>query len=544
MDVFTIKDLTYVYPTTNEMALENLSFTIDEGAFVLVGGASGSGKTTLLKLLKKEVAPFGEIKGEIIYRGTNLVEVDEERSAKEIGFVPQNPEAGIISDKVWHELAFGLENLGVPTKEIRRRVGEMASFFGMEAWFQSDTATLSGGQKQMLNLASVMVMRPKILLLDEPVAQLDPIASERFLEVVRKINRELGVSIVMTAHTFDPLFADATKVIILDKGRLIVEGKPTDIPEQVKSHPIQKALPLSIQTALALGEKAMPLSIAEGKKMLSQYFEREKPQAQKAKLEEKKKKSIHIKNVSFRYSKNTRDILKNLDVTVFENEILCLFGGNGSGKTTLLHCIAGLRKPYEGTCKIAYQTALLPQNPQTMFLHETVEKDLYSLLGQITIEKTDFEKKMNQLVEQFGVRHLLGHHPYDLSGGEQQKCALIKLLLSQTAKNVILLLDEPSKGLDYFAKDELIQMLLQLREQGIMCIITSHDVEFGAKIADRCGLLFDGEIISIGEPSEFFSQNYFYTTTAHRLSEHLFSQVITQEELLRRCEEVGANETD
>lgn len=215
MALLQIENLSFRYPKSERLALDSVTLNIHAGDFVVVCGESGCGKTTLLKLLKRELAPAGEKNGSISYNELLQEELDPRVSAHEIGYVLQNPDNQIVTDKVWHELAFGLENLGIPTQVIRRRVGEMASYFGIQDWFRRNTDELSGGQKQLLNLAAVMVMQPKILILDEPTSQLDPIAAADFIATLQKLNRELGLTILLVEHRLEEVFPIADKVLFM-----------------------------------------------------------------------------------------------------------------------------------------------------------------------------------------------------------------------------------------------------------------------------------------------------------------------------------------
>ncbi len=221
MEIFDIKDLSFRYPQADPYALENIRLKISSGDFVVVCGETGCGKSTLLKMLKSEMTPAGNVSGDIRYNGIRIADIGPGAAACEIGYVSQDPESQIVTDKVWHELAFGLENMGLPTPVIRRRTGEIAGFLGIEHWFRKETAHLSGGQKQLLNLASVMVMQPKVIILDEPTSQLDPIAASEFIGTLQKINRELGMTVVLVEHRLEDVFPVADKILLLEKGKEI-----------------------------------------------------------------------------------------------------------------------------------------------------------------------------------------------------------------------------------------------------------------------------------------------------------------------------------
>ncbi|MBQ7354002.1 MAG: ABC transporter ATP-binding protein, partial [Clostridia bacterium] len=220
MEILQIENLSFRYPKAEHNALTDVTLSINRGELVVVCGQSGCGKTTLLRLLKKELAPAGEQVGSVRYCGTPVGELEDRTSAAEIGFVMQDPESQIVTDRVWHELVFGAENLGIPSDVIRRRAGELASYFGIDGWFRRTTDTLSGGQKQLLNLASVTLLQPKVLILDEPTAQLDPIAAAEFMNTLQRLNRQLGLTVILSEHRLEEVFPSADKILLMDKGKV------------------------------------------------------------------------------------------------------------------------------------------------------------------------------------------------------------------------------------------------------------------------------------------------------------------------------------
>ncbi len=558
MELLQIENLTFRYPGAEADALRGITLTVRQGEFLVLCGESGCGKTTLLRLLKRELAPAGKRGGEIRYRGRSLEALDARTSAAQIGFVLQNPDEQIVTDKVWHELAFGLENLGLPTGVIRRRVGEMASYFGIQDWFRRETDALSGGQKQLLNLASVLVMQPKLLLLDEPTAQLDPIAASEFLQTLYKLNRELGLTILLVEHRLEEAFPLADRAVLLEAGRVLDCDAPRRLGRALQTrehtHPMCCALPSAMRIAHALGAvEQSPLTVREGRDFLEARFAasaQAQPQTQPEIPPEPDDAApaIELKNVWFRYEKELPDVLRGVTMAVRRGEFYCILGANGTGKTTALQVVAGLRRPYRGAVRIdgkplkAYgggalyrgKLALLPQNPQTLFLQDTVRADLDELLALRGVEKEAREAQVKAVAARVGVEPLLDRHPFDLSGGELQKCALAKLLLSAPE---ILLLDEPTKGLDAFAKQKLTALLRGLCDDGVTLLAVTHDVEFAAENADRCGLFFDGELLSDDRPQAFFAQNHFYTTAANRMARGLWPDAVTCAQVVARCRE-------
>jgi len=547
-----IKNLTFSYPETQTPVLNDINLNINEGEFIVLFGESGSGKTTLLKLLKNELAPHGEKTGTITYNGTKINELSERVSASEIGYVMQNPESQIVTDKVWHELSFGLENLGVKSSVIRRRVGEIANFFGIHTLFRSKTTDLSGGQKQLLNLASIMVMQPHILILDEPTSQLDPIAATNFINTLKMLNEELGLTIILVEHRLEEVLPLADRVILLEDGKLLLENKPELIGQTLMqfndNHHMFRALPTSIQVYHGLGNRNIsPLTIREGRLFLEQNYH-----SVTSDLSEGenlyKDPVIELKEVYFRYERDLPDVLANVDLTIFQGEIISILGGNGSGKTTLLNVMSGTSKAYRGKINInnksikkykdaelyRHNLAVLPQDPQTVFIKSTLRDDYREIMKVLDYSKEHMEKEINNVSVQLDIAHLLDAHPYDLSGGEQQKAALAKILL---LKPRILFLDEPTKGIDAFSKDVLQQIIKELQGNGLTIILVTHDIEFAASVSDRVGLFFDSDMISLDTPVRFFAENSFYTTAASRMSRHLFDYTITKDQIIETCEQ-------
>ena len=547
MELLQVKNLSFKYPNTEKNALENINFSVDKGSFVLLCGKSGCGKTTLLKMIKKGISPFGEKLGEIFYDDKNLDEIDEITSVSKIGLVGQNPDEQIVTDKVWHELAFGLENLGVKTEKIRLRVGEMASYFGIESWYHKNTCELSGGQKQLLNLASVMVTQPEILLFDEPTAQLDPIAASDFILTLKKLNRDFGTTILIAEHRLEDVFPVAEKVAVMDNGKILVYDNPRQVCEKTKNMPIALGFPTASRIWNGLDiDTPCPMTVREGRDFLSENFSHIAGSEIEFENIAENKVVLEAKNLWFRYEKSMPDVLKGLSLKLRSGEIYSILGGNGAGKTTALNVIAGFEKAYKGSVKIygkkisEYKKgslyhgtlSLLPQNPKNVFIKNTVKEDFVEILKSMGFPKEDYDKLIFEQAEVFEITQLLDKHPYDLSGGEQQRCAIAKLMLSSPK---ILLLDEPTKGMDAYAKNKLGDLLAKLKNMGKTILIVTHDVEFSAQISDMCGLIFDGEIISQGNPHEFFSQNNFYTTQASRISREIFKNAVLCEDVIKLC---------
>ena len=538
MALLQFDKLSFAYPNAAERALDRIELSLDEGEYIVLCGPSGCGKTTLLRQAKPELTPAGATEGETIYNGTPVRELDGFTAACEIGFVQQNPDSQIVTDFVWHELAFGLENMGLATSAIRRRVAEMAAFFGMEGWFRKKTTEISGGQKQLLNLASVMAMGPKLLILDEPTAMLDPLAARNLLETVKRINKELGVAVLLTEHRLEEVFPVADRVVLMDEGRILADGAPENIARSLSGAKdrsrIYFGLPAAARIGSGLGLPTTPLTVRDGrrelKKLLGAPEHERKAESRPGAREENKKRDAVLKaeELWFRYGENGADILRGLDIELYRGEILCLLGGNGAGKTTLMRLLSGSLKPWRGRVKLAggEKLCMLPQNALSLFTYDTVWREL--------LESADGDEgRAGAMLDKLELTRLRDRHPYDLSGGEVQRAAIGKLLLRNAG---VLLLDEPTKGLDAYAKRSLAGMLRELAAEGVSMLMVTHDVEFAASYVDRCALIFDGIVISSDEPHAFFSGNRFYTTDAALIAAEYFPGDITCEEVIASCQ--------
>lgn len=541
MEILRIEDLRFKYPLSEAYALCGVSLSVRQGEFVVICGESGCGKTTLLRLIKKELSPVGELSGEVYYHGV--------QNAADIGFVMQDPDEQIVTDKVWHELAFGLENLGADSETIRRRVAETASYFGISEWFDKRTDELSGGQKQILNLASVTVMRPKILILDEPTAQLDPIAASSFISTLQKLNSETGITVIIVEHRLEEVFPIADKAVIMENGRIAVCAPPRDAAKMLReadpTHRMLLGMPSAVRIYDGINASGVcPLTVREGKEMLETIYRGgdDKPIHT---TDVKGDAAIELRGVWFRYERDLPDVLKDVSLTVHEGELFFLLGGNGGGKSTLLNVISAIRKPYRGKVFIngkpakdyggaLYRECLaaVPQDARDAFVKSTVREDLMYMLYSSGKRNDEKEALINSVAEMTHTFHLLCKNPLDLSGGEVQKCALAKALMS---KPKILLLDEPTKGLDAFSKAELKALLFNLKQNGVTVLTVTHDTEFAAEVADRCALLFNGEVVSTDIPPVFFGENSFYTTAASRMSRALWKHAVTCDAVIKAC---------
>lgn len=578
-NIFDIDKFSFAYPDGNDEsgrtylpdALRDTELHVRQGEFVVILGKSGCGKTTLLRQLKPSVTPVGKKKGQIIFDGKDICSLDDRMAASQIGFVWQDVNAQLVTDKVWHELAFGLESLGYDNGYVRRRVAEMGSFFGLGDIFHRKVMELSGGQKQLVNLASVMAMSPKVLVLDEPTSQLDPIAANDFINSLVRINRELGTTIIMTEHRLEDVLPVCNRSVVMENGRIIYDGDVRGFAESVRTKRIDRGLylsmPASVQIYMGLEKnsgKQLPLTVPDAREWLVDYDRKfrenggapvvpeiqnrgadegvngSENQADNAAVDkgDKKRGAVNgqkdagcreehpvvcsLDEVSFRYERNTGDVLRQVSLDIYANEILMINGSNGCGKSTMLSLIANLYSPYSGKLHIAknLRTGMLPQNPELLFTRRSVRDEL--------IDAKD-RQQLAEIVRFCRLEELLDRHPYDLSGGEKQRLGLAKVLIADPD---ILLMDEPTKGLDNGFKMQLADMLRKLQKRGKTIVVVSHDIEFCAVAGDRVALLFDGEVAMVGDVRSYMSDNNFFTTAASRISRNILDGAVTVREVL------------
>ena len=485
MELYRVKSLTFTYPGQFAPALRDVSLTLCAGEFVTLCGLSGSGKSTLLRQLKTALAPNGVRSGAVLFAGRLLSDVS-------------------------------------PREQAER-------FFGMESWFHRETASLSGGQKQLLNLAAVLTLQPDVLILDEPTAQLDPIAAADFLAALARVNRELGTTVLLSEQRLEEALPLSDRAVVLDGGAVLAHGAPRAVGAQLRTagHELFRAMPAAMRVWAAVeNDLPCPVSVREGRDWLADFAASHplKSLPERPLPAPSEETVVTVSDAWFRYTPDAPDVLRGLELTVRRGELFAILGGNGAGKSTTLRLLAGLQKPYRGEVRVTGKTALLPQEVQTLFAQKTVREDL--------AEVTSDEAMLAYVTALCQLETLLDRHPYDLSGGEQQRAALAKILLTRPD---ILLLDEPTRGLDAAFKAELAELLQSLLAQGVTVVLVSHDVEFCAAYAQRCALFFDGSIASDGAPREFFALNRFYTTAANRMARGRLPAAVTAEDVIAAC---------
>ncbi|MCL2632765.1 MAG: ATP-binding cassette domain-containing protein, partial [Coriobacteriia bacterium] len=537
MAAIEVLNYSFSYPGVGDIkpfqALRDINMTVDEGSFVVLAGMTGSGKSTLLTSFKPELAPMGEREGEVRIFGEQLTydEVDIDPNLIRVGYVLQDPSAQIVTDTVWHELAFGLENLGTSYEVMHRRIAETSSFFGITSWFERSTSELSGGQKQLLNLASIMVMQPRLLLLDEPTSQLDPLATREFINALYRVNQELGVTVVMITHDLEEVASITDQVIFITDQTVGFSGSFQNFVDKciTEYQYYLPALPSATQLAHLVEPdyRPLPLTVREGRDWLVRRLdEREQTRSYPADSDAEKVELVvadgsaamsevllQARHIWFAYARQAPPVLKELSLEIRAGRISGIVGSNASGKSTLLSVLAGVRKPQRGTLKrvASLVSAILPQDSKALFTQDNMLAELLDDGRGGKYERAEVDYWINRL----GLDGLLDRHPYDLSGGEQQKVALAKLLL---VKPQLLLLDEPTKGLDAFTKAELMGVLRDLAKDGHAIVIVSHDLDFVANVADDCSMLFNGSLVGNGTVHQFFAGNIFYTTVIYRLT--------------------------
>lgn len=591
MALLAAEHLTFTYPGVSRPALNDVTLGFAPGSYTVVAGLSGCGKTTLLRSLKPPLAPAGERAGSVRWNNVPLDELSPRDQARCIGFVMQEPDAQIVCDRVEAELAFGLESLGCPREVMGLRVAEMASFFGMGPWLHRPTLSLSGGQKQLLNLASVMAAGPEVLVLDEPTSQLDPLAAADFLAAVRRVNRELGVTVIMAEHCLEEVLADADALVVLEGGRVAQTGDPRAVAARLAAEgsPLAAALPAALRVHAAVaGEgagptagEAAPLTVAAGRRWLRQWAESADacgrgvasdapdgaaaPAAAATGLAAaaavgagaergsffaaparsdgtgEASPAARLRDVRFRYGRESADVLRGLSLAVPDAAVTALIGANGAGKSTVLKMLAGLVRPYQGSVEVLGRrlgvrraaapssVALLPQDPTLLFSKETVREELE--------EMADDAARIAEIAHRCGIGGFAEAHPMDLSGGERQRVALAKVLL---ARPRLLLLDEPAKGLDAAAKASLGALIAEVAAEGTAVVMATHDLDFCAAWAQAAALVFDGAVTACGTPRELFAVASFYTTAASRLARDVFPGAVTVDDVIARCRGVRA----
>ncbi|SHK29034.1 ABC transporter ATP-binding protein [Paramaledivibacter caminithermalis] len=515
MEIFKIQDLTYYYPNSEKPALDNINLTINEGEFILLFGESGSGKSTLGRVFNKIVPEFygGKIKGKI-------------HGNEEVGMVFQDPERQLLMDRVEREIAFGLENLGVEHEIMKKKVMECLSFLNMWDIKDKKTYELSGGQKQKTAIGATIAMGYKILVFDEPTSQLDPVTAEEILNIIKRLNDELGYTIILIEQRIDRCFHLADRILFMEDARLVFDGKPKDFVFWCNSKNIS-FLPPVADFFVKIGQEMIPFTVKEGRKQLKTMLKCKNFNKKEIlhKDYQNKDEIINIKKLKFTY-KGGKDALKGIDLRVEKGEILGIMGENGGGKSTLLKNISGILKPTKGEIVVKGVVGFLSQNPNDYLFNDTLYEEL-----KYTLDNNDIKdySRIDKVLKDLNIYEYRHKNPRDLSGGEKQRAALASILVMEPE---ILLLDEPTRGLDNIIKDRLGEILLNLKKLGKTIIIVTHDVEFLGKFTDRVCLIFDGQIAQIGSKCEVLNSGIYYSTQINKLFSGKLDGILTLKDAL------------
>ncbi len=547
---FKINNLSFTYPDSKTKALKNINLTVNQGEFIVICGKSGSGKSTLFRMLKPELTPHGNLSGDRELFGRVQTDFSHRDSAEKIGFLLQNTEYQAVTHSVRTELAFGLENLGLDSKTIRLRIAEISAYFSLENIIDKKISELSGGQKQTVCLASILMMHPDVIIFDEPTSQLDPVTAETLINTIYKLCKENGITVIITEHRLENVIPVADRVIVMDKGEIISDTPPRNIPAALVANDafVSSAVPtaMRLHTELKL-TSSVPLNVAEGRQMLSRIFG-EKPKHAEFEEESKNNKNelaVEVKDLWFAYDKS-RYVLKGLQLKIKKGSFFAMLGANGAGKTTALSLISGILPCKQGKIKLfgkpinkykddelyGKTIGVLPQKCESLFGGNTVREDLEKFLGKNVPDKKERQKKIEKLANFCEITDLLDRHPYDISGGEMQRAALCMLLLKNPQ---ILFLDEPTKGMDNLFKKQFASEIKELNGKGVTVVMVSHDTEFCAEYCDECALIFDGMCALQEESRRFFSHNFFYTTSANKIAREFFPDAVTERQVLTLC---------
>lgn len=514
--------VTYTYPGGETPALADFSWTVDPGEFVVVTGPSGSGKSTLLRCLNGLTPHFsgGEFSGRVLVADQDTRGEHPRALARTTGFVFQDPEAQFVTSRVDDELAFGMEQLGVPQITMRKRVEEVLDLLGIAALREREIATLSGGERQRVAVASALALQPAILALDEPTSQLDPWGAEEVIAALVRLNEDLDLTIVLAEHRLERVVSHCDRLTLLAMGGTVAQDGP---PREVLAKIDPAMLPALLAVGRAQGWQPLPLTIKEGRAahrhdLAVGWTPRSLPADPAVPTGPP---LVRLQRVSAGWGQ--RQVLRGIDLEIHPGEVVALMGRNGSGKTTLLRAINGLHRPEAGkvfvagrdtaqmhTAEIAQTIGYLPQNPSALFFAETLADELAFTRKHHQGEGRDPQATLEFL----GLGHAADRNPRDLSGGERERAALAAVLVGGPS---VLLLDEPTRGMDAARKRDLVALLQTLREEGVAIVLATHDVELVAEIATRIVLLGGGRIVADGGPRTVLSGSLTFTTAVNKL---------------------------
>ncbi|GEO58942.1 ABC transporter ATP-binding protein [Companilactobacillus bobalius] len=530
VEILHFKDYSFKYNNSQKVSLKNIDFSVQTGDFVVLIGETGSGKSTLLKQMLADLAVGKVLSGELV--------TDLSLNNNNFAYVSQFVDNQMVMETPRDELKFVLDNQGCSQNEIQLRITEIASYLGIIDLLDINEKRLSGGQKQLVNLASALILKPKVLLLDEPTSQLDPIAAEKLLQVVHKINEELNVTVLLVEHEIDRAIRYANRLLVMEEGSLI-EDAPVDkgLRDIYQNPHLKNYLTQVDRLILELNlptDQQLPLSNKEVGLLINQHRTSLKSVPRKILVDTTAENILEIKRLNFRFDFNGPQIINNVSFELKRGQSYCVIGPNGMGKTTLLKTMTQQLKPQSGKILFAghkvqndfYQKVfVLPQNPAILFMEDTVAEEIKYQL-QLSRRDTTFEA----VLEKFSLKGLEKTSPYDLSGGQQE---FLALALGFIKNPQILFLDEPTKGLDPNKKLELGQMLNQFQKTGGTVFVNSHDLLFAARFFDQIAMMFDGKISQFTTPTVFFKDKFFYTTEINKALRETFPLALSWEDIKR-----------
>ena len=520
--------VTYTYPDAPRPALRDVSLSIPDGAFALVVGSSGAGKSTLLRCLNGLVPHFsgGTLAGRVTVDGLDPVALAPRGMSRSVGFVFQDPEAQFVMDRVEDEIAFALENAAIPTEEMHARVADVFELLNLTPLCTRKLETLSGGEKQRVALASALALRPRILALDEPTSQLDPQSAAELLDALVRLNKRLGLTVVLVEHRLERILPFVDQVIYLPDGDVpVISGAPRDVLPHVP------LLPPLLALAKALNWSPLPLTLEEGRCFAvhclddistdSTDFNGLEIKKSVSSVQSVDKNSVVVETRALEAGYGPATVLHGLDFALYPGEIVALLGRNGAGKTTLLKSLVGLLRPRRGdvlvegnsiaksdVADICRRVGYLPQDPNALLFADTVLDELHITLRNHGIAPEAAPIAPEMLLVRLGLADKAQRYPRDLSVGERQRVALGAIMVTQPG---VLLLDEPTRGLDYQAKAQLLDLLRAWRAEGLAILLVTHDVELVAEAADRVVVMDQGEIVDQGNPAEVLRASPTFT---------------------------------
>lgn len=549
LSLLEIENLTYYYPECKHPVLKNINLQIEEGEFLLIVGGSGSGKSSLARVMVGLIPDFygGKFTGKVLLKNKPLRDFDRRSICELVGIVFQDPEKQLVMTTVEAEIVFGLENLGLPQKEMFRRTAEVMSFLNLTPLKGEFTANLSGGQKQKVALASVLAMQPRVLILDEPTSQLDPMAADEFFNLIEYLNDEMGYTIILIEQRLEKCFHLADRLVVMKNGEIIQDGPVNKVAKWEVENSLPFIPPVAKFFASIKHSSNIPLTVKEGRKFLKNIAFHFNSDTSNDKIMKqlypisKFKKGNHnslkelvtINNVWFTYP-NGREVLKGINMKVEESELVVILGENAAGKTTLLKNMVGILKPGRGSVivmnkdtrktpltEISRYIGYLSQNPNDYLFQDTVKDELLFTVNNLGLDDNGV---IDDTLKKLGLSQYKDINPRDLSSGERQRVALASVLV---AKPKLLVLDEPTRGIDYRLKNELGELLINLKNEGITVIVVTHDVEFAAEYAERVIMMFDGRIVSDGPKYQVLGESLFYAPQMARLFKDISDNILT-----------------